>query len=238
MSTVSDDIIKQAKDYLAGDYEIEETDTIPEPKDVPFGKKAKLMQLCAFCIDMRGSTKLLLEHHKQTAVKYHKAFLYATAKVVLNKGGIIRSYNGDSLLAFWPAKTKGQISDCVKAAMNAKWLLNDKLKSNFDEYQAIDFGIGIDWGDVLIARAGVARDANNNDLIFIGKCVNYAVAIADSACGSHHIGISTSTYDNLTDELIYCPKEDGSKVNMWSDWSITWRGQSHSLKHTSYHWEF
>ncbi|MCZ7382551.1 MAG: hypothetical protein O8C64_13395 [Candidatus Methanoperedens sp.] len=228
------DLENQVKDYLDGDYEITETETIPSVENVPFGKKAKKMKLCAFCIDIRKSTELLLVHQKQTSGKIHKAFLTIVSKVVLENGGEIRSFNGDSLLAFWPAYSNKQISMVVKAAMTTKWLLNIKLSPLFEKYEKIDFGIGIDWGEVYILRAGIPRNNNNNDLVFIGKCVNYATAIANQAHGPSHIEISEETYSNLEENWIF-GNSNGQKVNMWNDGHVEWKGATHKTKLTSWY---
>ncbi len=227
------DLENQVSDYLDGDYEITETEVIPSVENVPFGKKAKKMNLCAFCIDIRKSTELMVVHQKQTSGKLHKAFLTVVSKVVLENGGEIRSFNGDSLLAFWPAYYKSQISTAVKTAMITKWFLDVKLSPLFEKYEKIDFGIGIDWSEVYILRAGIPRNNNNNDLVFIGKCVNYATAIANQAQGPSHIEISEATYSNLEDNWIYGNDSNGQKVNMWKDGQVEWKGERHNTKLTS-----
>ena len=60
------DLENKIKDYMDGDYEIVETETIPSPDDVAFGKKAYKIKLTAFCIDLRKSTDLLIVHDKET----------------------------------------------------------------------------------------------------------------------------------------------------------------------------
>jgi adenylate cyclase len=209
---LKDNVSKKVKDYLNGDYEVEDITEIPLPEQVPFGKKAKRMNICVLSIDLRDSTNLLFVHQKQTAGKIHKAFLHTIAATVLAYGGHIRGFKGDSLMALWPANYKSEVTKCVKAAMTIKWFLSVHLAEEFAEYSEIDFGIGIDWGDVLIARAGIARDANNNDLIFMGKCVNFAVAIGEQAKGPDHVEISKITYDNLDDEAIH-----GKQKDTWGD---------------------
>lgn len=229
------DLENQVRDYLDGDYEITEMETIPSIENVPFGKKAKKINLCAYCIDIRKSTELLMVHHKQTSGKIHKAFLAIVSKVVLENGGEIRSFNGDSLLAFWPAYRKSQITTAVKAAMTTKWLLDVKLSPLFEKYEKIDFGIGIDWGEVYILRAGLPRNNNNNDLVFIGKCVNYATAIANQAKGPSHIEISEDTYYNLEEDLIL-GDSNGQKVNMWKDGQVEWKGAKYTTKLTRWYY--
>jgi adenylate cyclase len=199
------------------------------------------MNLCIFYIDLRNSTNLLFVHQKQTAGKIHKAFLHTVASVVLDFGGYIRGFKGDSLMALWPANYKSEITSCVQAAMTVKWFLDVHLAAEFAAYSPIDFGVGIDWGEVLISRAGIPRDSNNNDLIFMGKCVNFAVAVGEQAKGPDHVEISQSAYDNLEEPALTGPGKDlwGSDIreNIWRDGTVNWKGEYYKTKLTSWYWE-
>lgn len=234
--SLADDIKTNVADYLAGDYEVTEGRVLPSVEDVPFGKVAKKMNLCVLYIDLRHSTDLLFLHNKQTAGKIHKAFLYTVSAVIRNFDGQIRSFNGDSVLAFWPASYKSEITSCVRAAMTAKWLLGVELSPLFEGYEKLDFGIGVDWGEVFIVRAGLPREANNNALVFIGRCVNFAVAIGEQARGPDHVEISQVTYSNLEDDAVRGTK-DGQKVDMWRNGIVNWQGKDNGTKLTSWYWE-
>ena len=228
-----EDLRNKVKDYLSGDYEIMETKGIPTVDNVSHGKKAKKIKLCAFSIDLRKSSDLLIQHQKQTAGKIHKSFLAVASTVVLKYGGRIRSFQGDSILVFWPANTKSQIRDAVRAAMEIKWFLSYEFEILFEKYTELDYGIGIDWGDVFVIRAGISRNANNNDLVFIGKCVNFAVAIANQASSPGNIEVSTSVYKNLDDNHKFDKKKN---KNMWEDGTVKWNGQFYNTKITNYRW--
>ena len=230
-----EDLTNKVRDYLSGDYDTTEVRGIPTVDNVSHGKKAKKMNLCAFSIDLRKSSDLLFQHQKQTAGKIHKAFLAVASSVILKYGGRIRSFQGDSILVFWPAYKKYQIMDAVKAAMVIKWFLSSELSSLFENYSKLDYGIGIDWGEVFIVRAGISRDSNNNDLVFIGKCVNFAVAIANQAEAPNNIEVSLSVYNNLEDSHKYTIKNN-NEVNMWKDGSVEWNKKEYNTKLTSYHW--
>ncbi len=192
------------------------------------------MKLCAYCIDLRNSTELLTIHQKQTSGKIHKAFLTIASRVVLENGGEIRSFNGDGLLAFWPAYNRSQISTAVKCAMTTKWLLDIKLSTFFEKYEKLDFGIGIDWSEVYILRAGISRNANNNDLVFIGKCVNFATTIANQAKSPYHVEISLAVYNKLEDNWAY-GDSNGEKVNMWKDGIVEWKEDKYDSKITKWY---
>lgn len=233
----TNEINQKVYEYLNGDYEITDTYSIPSVEEIQFGKFAKRMKLCTFYIDLRHSTNLLFSHDKQTAGKIHKSFLYIVSTTINYYDGYIRSFNGDSVLAFWPANYLNEIGNAVKAAMTIKWLIDSKLSNLFEEYEKLDFGIGIDWGPVYIIRAGLPRNANNNDLVFIGKSVNFAVALGEQAKSPYHIEISSSTYDNLEEPLIRSSL-DSQSVDMWHDGTFNWQGNLYQTKLTSYHWYF
>jgi class 3 adenylate cyclase len=221
---------------MSGDYEIIEATSIPSPDDVAFGKKAYKMKLTAFCIDLRKSTDLLRIHDKETCGKIHKSYLTIATRIITANSGRVRSFNGDSVLAFWPAQYIYQIEQAVKAAFQLKWALSTKFSSYFDNYSKLDFGIGIDWGEVYIVKAGLPKNDNNNDLVFLGMCVNYATRIANQAHSPNHIEISTITYSNLSDDWIY-GTSNGVKQNMWGDGIVKWKGQDIKSKLTSWYLE-
>lgn len=228
----SDEVQEVVHDYLDGDYEVRESELIPEVKDVPLGKVAIKVRAATFTIDLRDSTGLLEVHQRQTAGKVHKAFLYTCARAVLQFEGQIRSFRGDGLLAMWPAKPDG-CARAVRAAMTLKGLLSDKLKGDFGAYRELDYGIGIDVGDLFIIRAGTARDANNNDLVFISPAVNFSVFVAEQASGPQHIEICGEVYEELGDDDLY-GDQGGTQVNMWTKGSVNYRGQTHRTMCTSW----
>jgi len=233
-----EDIENVIKDYLDGDYEIINLNGIPTVDNIGFGKKAYKINLTTFSIDLRKSSQLLFDHHKQTAGKIHKAFLTAIVKTIRNYGGEIRDFQGDSILAFWGANSQSQIQKAVRAAFAIKWVLSDKLDIYFKKYESLNYGIGIDYGEIYIIRAGEKRNPNYNDLVYIGKSVNFAVAIANQAERPKCIEISRRTYDNLNDELIYTKDEWGNKKNMWYESTVNWNNKEYLTTRSSFHWEF
>ena len=231
-----EELEEKIKDYTSGDYEIIENSSVPSPADVAFGKKAYKIKLTSFCIDLRKSTELLKIQDKETCGKIHKSYLTIATGIIAKNGGQLRSFNGDSVLAFFPAQFKSDIDNAIQTAFQLKWALDVKYSKYFEPYSKIDFGIGIDWGDVFIVRAGLPRNDNNNDLVFLGMCVNFATAIANQGHSPHHIEISTSTYSNLTEKWQF-GKSNGIQENMWIDGQLKWKGQLFRTKCTSWYQE-
>lgn len=231
------DLENKIKDYMDGDYEVTETNTIPSAENVPFGKKAFKIQLASLCIDLRKSTDLLRIHDKETCGKIHKSYITIASKIITENGGQLRSFNGDSVLAFWKAQYKSDIDDVVRTAMQLKWALDIKFSKYFEEYSKLDFGIGVDFGDVYIVRAGLPKNDNNNDLVFLGMCVNYSCMIANQAYGPNHVEISTDVYSNLSESLLMGTDSSGVKRNMWTDGNVKWKEKDWKTKLTSWYWK-
>lgn len=230
---MKDDILGRLKETLAaGEYAIQESDSIPGPDDkrLTFGNTGVRFYAATLYIDMRGSTKVLNAHHDYSVAKIHKGYLYASTTLIAANGGQIRSYNGDSILAFFPGNTKGAITAAIKAAMQVKYMLTEVCAQEFSRFQPLDFGVGVDHGRVLCVKVGRGRNDNHNDLIWLGNAVNRATVLSDRAGTTAHLWISNHCRSNL---------EDSAKlsrgIDMWQQASIDYNGASELAWKTTYH---
>lgn len=239
---LKDDITQQVDEYLSGDYDIDEVDYIPEVEDVTFGNTGLKIKSTVLYIDIRRSTQILDAHRRQTVAKIQKSFLYTASKITVANNGYIRNFGGDSILAFWGGKYKKDISEAVKAAMKMKYMLSKVLAGRFRKYDKVDFGIGIDWGEIFVVKSGLKRDPNNNDLLWIGTPVNFAVRLGDSASSPNHIRISETVYYNLLDYVKYGDKKNiwgqNEQVDMWEEENdFEFVGDYYTIYSTNWYWK-
>ena len=228
-------IENRVRDYLDGEYSLREENFVPRLYNVHLGKRAYKTKICAFYIDLRNSTDLLFKDGKAISGKVHKAFLNVVSEVIQYYRGEIRDFQGDGVLAFWPANYKSEISSAVRAGFALKWFFKEKLKEYFEPFGGIDYGIGIDWGEIYVLRVGITATDNSNDLVYIGKCVNFAVGIANHLISPNNMGISESVYSNLEEDKIYATKND-QKVNKWEDLEFIWKNKNKKIKTSSWRW--
>jgi class 3 adenylate cyclase len=201
---MKDDIKLKVKELLdTGEYSIYESTTIPGPGDtrLTFGNTGVRFPAVTLYIDMRGSTAVLNAHRAHNVAKIHKAYLFLATKLIAAKGGQIRSYNGDSILAFFPGEGAAEVEKAVRCAMEIKFMLQETA-SEFKKYREVDFGIGIDVGKVLCVKAGMGRNDNHNDLIWLGNAVNRATVLSDKAKDPKNIWISDPVYKLLPLSLL------------------------------------
>jgi len=235
--SLKDDISNAVNSILDNEMSITETSTVPDINDtsLTFGLIGKRFRSVSMYIDLRGSTAILEKHNSNVVIKIHKAYFITIVKIVRNRGGEVRSFNGDSLLAFFPGDDSVTIENAVRVAMELKYMLlvdANSLKSKVvNKYNTnIDIGIGLDIGSTTVAKVGMSN-YNNQDLIWIGANVNRAVKISDVRSSGENIGISKRLYDRLTNNVKF-----HENTNMWRGENYTYNGSGELQYKTSYYW--
>jgi len=239
------EITEKVKDILDTNFETEEVTYVPEITNskLTFGNKGLLFEATVLYIDLRDSTAILNKHNKSTIAKIHKAYLHTTVKIATSLGGHVRSFNGDSVLAFFQGTSKRTLSNAVKAAMQIRYMLahsESGINTLLAKYSAVDFGIGMDDGKILCVKVGIGGDDNTKDLIWIGNAVNKSVVISDNCKASEYIGISSYVYSNLEDDVKYGTQKNYwgqvEKVDMWKPYQIVYNGKYETFYKTSWYW--
>ncbi len=230
--------IKERVDaYLYSEYEITKANVIPDKKSIAFGAKAKEMFARILFIDIRGSRKILSETDDPLeSCRAHKAFLYAASKCIRNEDGQIRSFSGDSIIAFFMGDGDESAKRAVRAAMKIKYAMQEIINPMLeDKDQAeLDFGIGIAQGTFTVVKSGMAGDEMYQDLIWICWATYYAVECGDKAQTPYNIWISERVFNAIKSDksLRYNSKGD----TMWSYDDVKLSFGTHKIYKTSYRW--
>jgi len=236
------EIEDKVKDIIDNKFETEDCYIVPDIDDkrLTFDNKGLKFDATTLFIDLRDSTKILNTHHRTSVSKLHKAYFHTIVKIAKDMNGEVRSFNGDGMLVFFQGNTKDSLSNAVKAAMKMKYMLTEtKVKDKLEKYSGLNFGIGIDHGNILCSKVGIAG-TNNRDLVWIGNPVNKSVKIGDNQEAPYHIGISAHVYENLTDEVKYHKYKDqlgyDRTDNMWTQSNMIYNEVNQTYYYTSYYW--
>lgn len=240
---LKDEITNKVQTIVDGSFDVTDIAYVPKLDDqkLTFGNTSLKFAATTLFIDMRGSTTVLNNHNKTTVAKIHMSYFHAIVKIANANDGHVRSFNGDSALIFFQGTTKESISDAVLVAMQIKYMLsdqNDGINTILKKYSEVNFGIGIDYDDILCTKVGVGGE-HNRDLFWISNGVNKSTVIGNECKAPEHIGISKYVYDNLLDKAKFITQKDwfGSdqKVDMWTKASFQYNGSWEYYYYTSYH---
>lgn len=214
-----------------------ETSVIPtlETPGLTFGNSGKYFYATVLYIDIRQSSKLLDCHHYVNVAKLLTAFYNAIVRIANQDGGEIRSFNGDSLLVFYKGTENDTVGKAVQSAMKMSFAINNVVNPIMKNLSNIDFGIGIDYGKVLVTKVGIGGCSNNKDLIWIGNGVNRATRISDLCQSPYHIGISERLYNKLDYSLKYTKDLFNRPISMWTSKTLNYNEDLEIMYQTNYH---
>ncbi|WP_331734868.1 adenylate/guanylate cyclase domain-containing protein [Streptomyces sp. NBC_00887] len=185
--------------------------------------------------DLLGSTKLAREFRPETAGKVLRASLRTASQIIKRKGGEIRSYDGDRVMAIFIGKSKN--SSAAIAALQINYaitsIVQPALYTKLPHLQRDGFEltmcVGIASGEAFIARAGV-RDSS--DLVSIGRAPNVAAKLSDVREPHQHATyITADVYKMLSPEAKLA---DGT--DMWEARGSDIGGEWMTIYRSNYCW--
>jgi class 3 adenylate cyclase len=198
--TTSSERINAILTQPAGSFE--ETDGLPDRDKLTFTNGFYGMCSAVF-IDIRDSSGLTSKHTRPVLAKIYRAFI-SEMVAVLNSDPYVREVNivGDCVWAVYKTTLTNHIDDVFEIAFTANTLM--RLLNLHFKQRGIDplrIGIGVDYGRVLMIKAGF-NGSSINDVIYMGDVVNSAAHLAHEAgrgWGGSPIYIGGDFYENLND---------------------------------------
>ncbi len=242
---LKDDIKSKVKAILDERLVVTDVTYVPKLDDpkLTFGNTGLKFTGSSLFIDIRGSTSVLNTHNKPVVAKLHMAFFHTIVKIANSLEGNVRSFNGDSSLIFFQGNLKATLSTAVKCAMQIKYMIDnseDGINELLKKYSKLNFGIGIDHGNILCTKVGVGGN-HNRDIFWIGNPVNKSTVLGDNSKAPNHIAISSYVYSNLLDWAKYGTKKNywgqDEKVDMWTKGTFIYNGKYEDFYTTSWHWK-
>ncbi len=222
------DFLKRIDDEVttvnSSDFEIEiyDTEKVPSFDDsyITYDnlddkvKRCKRLESCVLYVDIRGSANLNASKRAWTLARVYSSFVRSMIAAARYYGGHVRNIIGDRVMVIFDKE------NCFTNAVNTAVLMNtiahhiiSKRVSGFD----FKCGIGIDYGQMLVTKAGAIRRGEEREfyrsLVWLGRPANVASRLTDIA--------NKTTYSTTTTPIVM----EGHKYSWSDDW--TWYEWSH-----------
>lgn len=233
------DIEEKVKLTLDSPFEIEDVETVPDISDprLCFENKGLRFEATVVYLEMRDSALILRRNNNVMLEKIRMSYFYVVMEIVHSLGGIVRRAHDDGVYVFFQGTTQESLNRAVKAAMKVKYMLTNeysKVRKMMDMYDALNFSIGIDDGQVLCTKVG-SEYTKHGDLIWSGNALNLATEIAKRLQPPEHIGVSELVHYNLNDSIKYSKGKQG-KQEIWRSASFEYNDEPQKYYHTSFFW--
>lgn len=197
----SSDRIKDILNQPAGTFE--EVDGLPDRDRLTYSN-GSYGNCSAIYVDIRDSSGLTEKYQRPTLAKIYRAFI-SEMVAVLNSSRHVREVNivGDCVWGVYKTTSIDYIDEVFALAYQAntlvKLLNHHYAKTDIDQLRV---GIGIDYGRVLMIKAGFSG-SGINDVVYMGDVVNSAAHLANEAGrnGRDPIFVGSVFEQNLNDHL-------------------------------------
>jgi adenylate cyclase len=170
---------------------------IKDPSKAKLGGDRK--EITVLFSDIRGFTSFSEKHQPEEVVSLLNEYLGAMTEIVFRHEGTLDKFVGDAIMALWGAPV-GQPDHAERAARCALAMI-EKLKQLQAKWAsegkyAIDIGIGINTGDMVVGNMGA--EGKKMDYTVIGDNVNLGARLEGlTRQYNNHIIISEFTYEKI-----------------------------------------
>lgn len=197
--TVEEELNERADTILDETWDIRNGQVVPETEDLGLGNKAVRLSATILYADLADSTELAM-YNQEIAAELFKTFLAISSYLIGLRGGEIRSFDGDRVMAVFLGDYKN--TSAAKCALHINWAFLNIIKPKFQaRYAKLGDGtyklahcVGLDTGDVLVVRGGIR---NNNDLVWVGQAPNIAAKLSSIREESYYSYLTKPVYDAL-----------------------------------------
>jgi adenylate cyclase len=194
---LADDIAAAVTNVVCSDWDTRKGTVVPATDDVKLRNGAVEVDAVYLYADLADSTGLARDFTRTTAAKVIRAYLDATCRVIKARGGQIRSFDGDRVMAVFMGENKNTAA--AKCGLQIHYVVDKivrpKVEANLSSIVSKGFQIkhcvGIDSGTALIVRGGVR---GHNDLVSIGRAPNVAAKLSDIRNGAYRTYITESVF--------------------------------------------
>jgi adenylate cyclase len=210
---LKDTISSTTNILLTTPFDIRNGTTVPTTDTVKLSDGAVKIKAVFLYSDLADSTGLAKNHPRETTAKVIRAYLNAVTRVIRNRSGEIRSFDGDRVMGIFIGNDAPDRA--ARVALEIKWVVDNvvqpKVVSQFQSIQNSGWimknGTGVDISEAMMVRGGVR---NNSDLVSVGDAPNIAAKL------SEYRAYRTYITGRLWDEMSYSTCFSSEKKPMWS----------------------
>ena len=191
---------------------------IRDPSKAKLGGERK--EITVLFSDIRGFTSFSEKHEPEEVVSILNEYLSAMTNIVFDYEGTLDKFVGDAVMALWgaPVGQPNHAERSVRCAITMiKKLEELQKKWTAEGKTALDIGIGINTGDMVVGNMGA--EGKKMDYTVIGDNVNLAARVEGlTRQYNNHIIITEFTYNRVEDI-----------VNVNELGSVTVKGKQHPV---------
>lgn len=189
---------------------------VPSSETVALNRGRVDLRAVLLYADLADSTVIAIAN-REAAARLFRAYLALCARLIVRRGGEIRSFDGDRIMAVFVGVDASTSAVC--AGLEINWCFQALLTPLFQaQYPMFVTGgyrlaqaVGIDGGDISVVRGGIRA---NNDIVWIGRAPNVAAKLSNLRVPPYATFVSEDLFQSLPSWFQFAP---GTPVLFWDN---------------------
>lgn len=231
---ITDDIAAEVNRIVKETWTVTDGRAVPETENVQLGNKAIRLDATCLYADLAESTNLVNTMTAEFAAEVYKCYLNCACRIIRHQGGTITAFDGDRVMAVFLGDFKN--THAVRAALAINHAVEKVINPAFQQQYGnnlngfvVRHSVGIDTSRVSVARTGIR---GSNDLVWVGRCANYAAKLCSLRDGNYTTWITEDVFKKRHDSV---KKTDDGAASMWERRLWTKQGEL-PVYRSSYYW--
>ncbi|MCW4452775.1 hypothetical protein OK344_11220 [Kaistella sp. BT6-1-3] len=187
----------------SSDNVYEEVEKIPSRDKLTYTNGYYVTKTSCLFIDIRSSTQLPQKYRRPTLAKIYRSYISECVAIINGNSNCAEvNIHGACVWGIFDAQYKTQIDSVFSTAAELSSII-DTLNCKYKRInvEPIKVGIGMDFGRVLMIKAGY-NGSGLNDVVWMGDVVNYArklCSYGNKNFGDREMMVASDLYQNLNE---------------------------------------
>ena len=222
------------KAFADSEFDYIETRDIKNVSKIDLGCTGIYMECTLIYFEIKNLPHILKEYGRRKAAQAYTMFKEVLSAVTERDEAFVNCYSPKAFLIVYPGHEES-IEAAVKGALKITHALSEDFKQYFSDIQGLEFSMGIDHSHILGSKS--LSDNSYEHITWFGSAIYKAMYIASECSRPFYVGISSSVYHSLGEELRIAQRRIlGIKktVEMWSKVSYQYDNVRKHLYQTNF----
>lgn len=202
--------------YANEEFTYTETKDIKDASKIDLGCMGIYMEATIIYFEIKNLPYILKENGRRKIAQTYTMFKEVLSAIVEQDGAFINCFAPNAFLIVYPGR-EDVLPQAVKAALKITHALTEDFKHQFSGIAGLEFSMGIDHGHIMGTKN--LSDNGYENITWFGTTIYKAIRIAKDCSRPFYVGLSSSVYHNLGDDMRIAKRRIlgiSKTVEMWT----------------------
>jgi hypothetical protein len=184
--------------YAEAEFNYVETKDVADASKIDLGCSGIYMECTVIYFEIKNLAFVLKENGRRKMAQAYTMLKEVLTAVTKQDGAFVNCYAPNAFLVVYPGR-EDSLEPAVKGAMRIAHAVSEDFKHQFSGFMGLEFSMGLEHGHIMGTKN--ISDEGYEHISWFGNCINKSMSIAKECMRPFHVGIASSIYHNLSEEM-------------------------------------